>query len=98
VDPLEAVTVLVWRRKLGGDELLEVVDGKSWRLPRRHEIGLPCIAIDGTIGALAEAPSGFDPGRMHRWVPIADACERCRPAVVAETVRAAERHVGGDRR
>jgi 8-oxo-dGTP pyrophosphatase MutT (NUDIX family) len=32
------------------------------------------------------------------WVPIADACERCRPAVVAETLRAAERHIGGVRR
>jgi 8-oxo-dGTP pyrophosphatase MutT (NUDIX family) len=80
VDPDADVSVLVWRRKLGGDELLEVADGKSWRLPRRAEIGIRCSAIDGKIGFLAEARADFDPGRMHRWVRITDHDERARVA------------------
>lgn len=71
MDPAANVTVLVWRRKLGGDELLEVADGKAWRLPRIEEVGLRHARIDGPIGALAEAPRDFDPGRLHRWVRIA---------------------------
>lgn len=77
MDPSEDVSVLVWRRKYAGDELLEVTDtGREWRLPRRSEIGLRCSLIEGEIGALAEAPSTFDPGRLHRWVRIRDLDER----------------------
>jgi 8-oxo-dGTP pyrophosphatase MutT (NUDIX family) len=28
------------------------------------------VRLEGTIGFLAEAPRDFDPGRMHRWVPV----------------------------
>jgi 8-oxo-dGTP pyrophosphatase MutT (NUDIX family) len=71
VDPDEDVAVLVWRRKIGGDEMLHVADGKSWRLPRLREIGLShVIRIEGSIGALVAAPYDFDPGRLHRWVRI----------------------------
>jgi 8-oxo-dGTP pyrophosphatase MutT (NUDIX family) len=62
--------VIVWRRKLDGDLLLQVADGKGWRLPRRAEIGLRTVTLDGAIGHLAEAPKDFDPGRTHRWVRI----------------------------
>jgi len=62
--------VIVWRRKLDGDLLLQIADGKEWRLPRSAEIGLRKVAIEGSIGFLAEAPSDFDPGRMHRWVRV----------------------------
>jgi len=62
------VTILVWRRKLAGGELLQVADGKSWRLPFVGEIGLRHSVVEGRIGALAEAPPDFDPGRTHRWV------------------------------
>jgi len=64
------VTILVWRRKLGGDEMLQVADGKSWRLPYVREIGLRHSVVEGRIGALAEAPAGFDPARTHRWVRV----------------------------
>jgi 8-oxo-dGTP pyrophosphatase MutT (NUDIX family) len=72
VDPAaDDVTVLVWRRRFDGDELLEVTDtGRTWRLPRRSEIGLRCAVVDGPIGALVHAPHDFDPGRLHRWVRI----------------------------
>jgi len=80
VDPHADLSVLVWRRKLGGDELLEVADGKSWRLPHRKEIGLRCSEIDGAIGFLAEARPEFDPGRTHRWVRIDGHDERVRAA------------------
>jgi 8-oxo-dGTP pyrophosphatase MutT (NUDIX family) len=64
------MSVLVWRRKPGGDELLQVADGKGWRLPRADEVGLRTTRIAGAIGHLAEAHAGFDPGRTHRWVRI----------------------------
>ena len=70
MDPSSDVSVLVWRRKLSGDLLLQLADGKGWRLPRASEVGLPKVLIDGAIGALAEAPHDFDPGRTHRWVRI----------------------------
>ncbi|MEN3271603.1 MAG: hypothetical protein V7636_364 [Actinomycetota bacterium] len=70
MDPDEDVMVLVWRRKLDGDLMLQLVDGKDWRLPRSSEIGLPKVLLEGSIGFLAEAPQDFDPGRMHRWVRI----------------------------
>ena len=78
MDP--APLILVWRRKLGGDELLELADGKGWRLPCVDEIGLPRADIDGAIPHLAEAPRDFDPGRMHRWVRIDDAGPEVRGA------------------
>jgi 8-oxo-dGTP pyrophosphatase MutT (NUDIX family) len=81
VDPAADVSVLVWRRKYAGDELLEVTDtGREWRLPRRTEIGLRCSLIEGEIGALAEAAGDFDPGRLHRWVRIGEQDERVRLA------------------
>lgn len=64
------MTILVWRRKLGGDEMLQVPDGKSWRLPFLREVGLRHSLVEGRIGALAEAPAGFDPERTHRWVRV----------------------------
>lgn len=70
MDPAADVSVIVWRRKPGGDELLQIADGKSWRLPRDTEIGLRTHALEGPIGYLAEAPAAFDPGRLHRWVRI----------------------------
>jgi 8-oxo-dGTP pyrophosphatase MutT (NUDIX family) len=89
VDPAADVTVLVWRRKLAGEELLQVADGKSWRLPFVREIGLRHAVIDGDIGALVQVPRDFDPGRMHRWVridvtdpAIADAWRQAGAAVV----------------
>ena len=62
--------ILVWRRKFDGDEMLQVADGKSWRLPYVREIGLRHAVVDGEIGALAHAAHDFDPGRMHRWVRV----------------------------
>lgn len=72
MDPSTDLTdrVIVWRRKLDGDLLLQLADGKDWRLPRSAEIGLPKVLLEGSIGYLAEAPQDFDPGRMHRWVRI----------------------------
>ena len=71
MDPAADVSALVWRRKLGGDELLQLADGKSWRLPRLREIGVShVVRIEGPIGALVAVPHDFDPGRMHRWVRI----------------------------
>ena len=80
MDPHEDVTVLVWRRKLGGDELLQIADGKSWRLPLLSEVGLRHARVDGPIGALAMAPAGFTPARTHRWVRIADGDDDVRRA------------------
>lgn len=72
MDPAQDVSdrVIVWRRKLDGDLLLQLADGKDWRLPRKDEVGLRTVTIEGSIGHLAEAPHDFDPGRLHRWVPI----------------------------
>lgn len=71
MDPDADVSALVWRRRIDGDLMLQIADGKSWRLPRLREIGLSHIVrLDGPIGALVAAPHDFDPGRMHRWVPI----------------------------
>jgi 8-oxo-dGTP pyrophosphatase MutT (NUDIX family) len=71
VDP--DALILVWRRKLSGDEALQVTDtGRTWRLPRAGEVGLarsPAAAA-GRIAWVAEAPHDFDPGRMHRWVRV----------------------------
>lgn len=75
MDPSADVKILVWRRRFDGDELLEIADGKSWRLPFVREIGLRYAVIEGPIGALAQAPRDFDPERTHRWVRI-DAGER----------------------
>lgn len=69
MDPASPV-ILVWRRKLGGDELLELCEGKQWRLPYASEVGLRRTTIAGAIPFLAEAPRDFDPGRLHRWVRI----------------------------
>jgi hypothetical protein len=52
------VTMLVWRRKLDGDEMLQIADGKSWRLPYVREIGLRHAVIEGPIGALVQAARG----------------------------------------
>lgn len=68
--PAAELSVLVWRRKPGGDELLQVADGKGWRLPRVDEVGLRTTRVAGAIGHLAEVPAGFDPARTHRWVRI----------------------------
>ena len=40
MDPSKELTdrVIVWRRKLDGDLLLQLADGKTWRLPRHTEI------------------------------------------------------------
>lgn len=64
--------ILVWRRKLSGDEALQVTDtGRTWRLPRADEVGLArSPAAGGRIAWVAEAPHDFDPGRMHRWVRV----------------------------
>jgi 8-oxo-dGTP pyrophosphatase MutT (NUDIX family) len=70
VDPATHVSVLVWRRRFDGDEMLQIADGKGWRLPRLSEVGLRHSVVEGAIGALAHAPSDFDPGRTHRWVRI----------------------------
>jgi 8-oxo-dGTP pyrophosphatase MutT (NUDIX family) len=70
VDPAADLRILVWRRKLDGDEMLQIADGKSWRLPYLREVGLRHAVIDGDIAALAQAPSDFDPGRTHRWVRV----------------------------
>lgn len=64
------VTMLVWRRRFEGDEMLQVADGKGWRLPRVGEVGLRHAVIEGEIGALAEAPQGFVVDRTHRWVRV----------------------------
>jgi len=50
--------------------MLQIADGKSWRLPRVREIGLRHAVIDGPIGALAQAPHDFIVDRTHRWVRI----------------------------
>jgi 8-oxo-dGTP pyrophosphatase MutT (NUDIX family) len=70
VDPAADVSILVWRRKQPTDELLQIADGKGWRLPYVREIGLRHAVIEGEIGALAEAPMGFTPDRTHRWVRV----------------------------
>jgi len=63
--------ILVWRRKLGGDEALQVTDtGRTWRLPRASEVGLARSRTDGPIAWVAQAPHDFDPGRLHRWVRV----------------------------
>ena len=64
MDPEADLTVDVRRWTPEGQQRLELPDGKSWRLPRRGEIGLRIA--DG----VAFAPDGYDPGRMHRWVRI----------------------------
>ena len=79
MDPASLI-ILVWRRKLGGDEFLEVPDGKSWRMPRASEIGLPRSRIEGAIAFLAEAPREFDPGYLHRWVRIDESSDDVRRA------------------
>jgi 8-oxo-dGTP pyrophosphatase MutT (NUDIX family) len=89
VDPAADVSVLVWRRRFDGDEMLQIADGKSWRLPYVREIGLRHAVVEGVIGGLVHAPHDFDPGRTHRWVrvdvtdpPIADAWRQAGTAVV----------------
>ena len=69
--------ILVWRRRFDGDEMLQIADGKSWRLPHRSEVGLRHAVVDGAIAALVHAPFDFDPGRLHRWVPV----DRTDPAI-----------------
>lgn len=89
MDPAADVTMLIWRRRFDGDELLQIADGKSWRLPFVREIGLRHAVIDGEIGALAQAPRDFEPVLTHRWIrvdvtdaAIADAWRQAGVAVV----------------
>ena len=79
MDPAADVRVLVWRRSPAGDQILEVPDGKGWRLPYVPEVGLGHARIEGAIGALVHAPRDFDPGRTHRWV----AADRRDPEIAA---------------
>jgi 8-oxo-dGTP pyrophosphatase MutT (NUDIX family) len=71
VDPSPDDVILVWRRKLGGDEALQVTDtGRTWRLPLAREVGLARSRTEGSIRWIAQASHDFDPGRLHRWVRI----------------------------
>ena len=70
MDPAADVRVLAWRRRFDGDEMLQIADGKAWRLPFAREIGLRHAAVEGEIGALVQVPRDFRPARTHRWVAV----------------------------
>jgi hypothetical protein len=79
VDPAADVSVILWRRKPSGEELLEVPDGKGWRLPFGREVGASRPAVEVAID--------FDPARMHRWVRI----DAAHPDAVRAVAEAKER-------
>jgi hypothetical protein len=82
VDPAADVTVLVWRRRFDGDELLEVTDtGRTWRLPFQSEIG--------RRGPVVEVTAELDVARTHRWVRV----DASHPDAVRAVAEAKERDV-----